>query len=336
MTDDAETKGALPGVIRAAPRRTGFQLQMRFAAIWIALAALLSIGRLLLPQSVELATLLSILPFAAFLTCATIGQTIVIMGRGIDLSPPSIIALSSTVLLGVSGGHDERMWLAMGAALAAAVAVGALNGFLVAILKLNALIVTLSTGAIVTGLTLWYRQSLAAEAKVPAALASFGGSWFFGVPSAVWIVATMTIAIHVLIKKTIVGRRFESVGANPRAAYATGVEIVRYQGGSFAIAALLYGVTAILLSAFIRNPTLEVGGPYLLEPIAAAVLGGTAISGGIGNMFAVAGAAMFLVQLDHSLKMLGVPTSYQLIIQGVAIAFGMWLSEAGRNVGRRY
>jgi ribose transport system permease protein len=116
---DAGTKGAtFPGAVRAAPGRAGLQLQMRFVAIWIALAALLAIGRLLLPASVELATLLSILPFAAFLTCATMGQTIVIMGRGIDLSPPSIIALSSTVLLGVSGGHDERMWLAIGSALA--------------------------------------------------------------------------------------------------------------------------------------------------------------------------------------------------------------------------
>jgi ribose transport system permease protein len=336
MTESAAKSPILESGRRSPPRRTGRQIPMRFAAIWIALAALLAFGRLFLPQSVELATLLSILPFAAFLTAATMGQTIVIMSRGIDLSPPSIIALSSAVLLGVSGGHDERMGLAIAAALFAAIAVGTINGFLVAVLRLNALIVTLSSGAIVSGLTLWYRQSLAAESKVPTALANFGGSWFLGVPSSVWIVAILTIVIHVLVKKTIVGRRFEAVGANPRAAFATGVETMRYQGGSFVAAALLYGVTAILVSAFIRNPTLEVGAPYLLEPIAAAVLGGTAISGGIGNMFAVAGAAIFLVQLDHSLKMLGVPTSYQLIIQGAAIALGMWLSEATRNVGRRF
>ena len=336
MTDAGAKSAILSGVGRVGPGRAGLNIQMRFAAIWIALAALLVVCRLLLPQSVELATLMSILPFAAFLTCATMGQTIVIMSRGIDLSPPSIIALSSTVLLGVSGGRDERIWLAIAAALLAALAVGAVNGFFVAVLKLNALIVTLSSGAIVTGLTLWYRQGLAAESKVPAALADFGGAWILGVPSSVWIVAILTIVIHVLLKKTVVGRRFESVGANPRAAFATGVKIVRYQAGSFVAAALLYGVAAILISAFIRNPTLEVGAPYLLEPIAAAVLGGTAISGGIGNMFAIAGAAIFLVQLDHSLKMLGVPTSYQLVIQGAAIAFGMWLSEATRNIGRRF
>ncbi len=148
---------------------------MRFLAIWIALAALLALGRIFLPQSVEASSLLSILPFAAFLTCATMGQTLVLMSRGIDLSPPAIISLASTTLLGVSGGHDDRMWLGIGVALIAALAVGLVNGLLVALIKLNALIVTLSTGAIVSGLTLWYRQSLAAELKVPAALAEFGG-----------------------------------------------------------------------------------------------------------------------------------------------------------------
>jgi ribose transport system permease protein len=311
----------------------GIQIPMRFVAIWIALALLVLAGRLLLPRSVELTSLMSILPFAAFLACATMGQTLVLMQRGIDLSPPAIISLSSTVLLGVSGGHDGRMALAIGVAL---LAVGLVNGLLVAVLKLNALIVTLSTGAIVSGVTLWYRQSLAAESKVPGLLADFGGSWFLGLPISFWIVAVLTVIITVLMKKTVIGRRFEAAGANPRAAYATGVEVTRYQTGSFVVAAFLYGVTAILLSAFIRNPTLEVGTPYLLGPIAAAVLGGTAISGGIGNMFAVAGAALFLTQLDHSLKMLGLATSYQLIIQGVAIAVGMWLSEATSRVGRRY
>lgn len=317
-----------------APGRA--QPQMRFLAIWIALAAMFVLGGAFLPQSIELSTLLSILPFAAFLACATMGQTLVLMGRGIDLSPPAIISLTSTVLLGVSGGHDDRLLPAIAAALLAAMAVGLVNGVLVAAIKLNALIVTLSTGAIVSGLTLWYRQSLAAESRVPALLANFGGAWFLGLPTSFWIAVALTLTISVLLRKTLIGRRFEAVGANPRAAHATGVAVVRYQAGSFVVAALLYGVASVLLSAFIRNPTLEVGNPYLLGPIAAAVLGGTAIGGGIGSMVAVGGASLFLIQLDHSLKMLGLATSYQLLIQGVAIAVGMWLSEATGRVGRRY
>src|SRR3984957_8478344 len=195
----------------------GVNIQMRFVAIWISLAALVLAGRIFLPQSVELTSLMSILPFAAFLACATMGQTLVLMARGIDLSPPAIISLSSTVLLGVSGGHDDRMALAIGVALFAAAAVGLANGLLVAMLKLNALIVTLSTGAIVSGLTLWYRQSLAAEAKVPGLLADFGGSWFLRLPISFWIVALLTVIITVLMKKTVSASGLEAARRNARA-----------------------------------------------------------------------------------------------------------------------
>jgi ribose transport system permease protein len=80
------------------------------------------------------------------------------------------------------------------------------------------------------------------------------------------------------------------------------------------------------VSAFIRNPTLKVGEPYLLAPIAAAVLGGTAMSGGIGSMVAVAGAALFLTQLGQMLQMLGLSSALQFVVEGVAIALGMALS----------
>ena len=318
----------------AAPRRAPV-LQTRFAAIWVALLVLLIVGRIGLPRSVEPSTILAILPFAAFLTMAAMGQALVMMGRGIDLSVPAIISLTSTVLLGVSGGSNDRMWLAMGVALLAALVVGLINGLLIALLRLNALIVTLAVGAIVQGVTLWYRQGLAAEAKVPEALANFGSAWYLGVPAPAWVAFVMLVVLTILLRKSVIGRRFELVGANPEAAHASGIEIRRYQAGAFIIAALLYGILSIMLSGFIRNPTFEVGNPYLLAPIAAAVLGGTAINGGIGSMIAVTGAALFLTQLDQALKMLGVPTSWQMIIQGLAIATGMWLSEVSARLARR-
>ena len=311
----------------SGPKARGLGLQFRFAAIWIALGLLLLACTVLLPRSINPATLMSIIPFAAFLTIAAMGQAIVIMGRGIDLSVPAIVGLTCSVLLGVSQGSNDRLLLAVFAALAVAVAVGAVNGLLIAVLKLNALIVTLAVGAVTTGINLWYRQSLAAESKVPPALADLGSARLFGIPSTVWLAFAVLALITLLLRKTIIGRRFEAVGANPRAAYATGVEITRYQAGAYILASLLYGMMSLLLAGFIRNPTQDVGAPYLLAPIAAAVLGGTAISGGIGSMVAVAGAALFLVQLDQSLKMIGLPTSNQMILQGIAIAAGMYLSE---------
>jgi ribose transport system permease protein len=126
------------------------------------------------------------------------------------------------------------------------------------------------------------------------------------------------------------GRRFCAAGANPRAAWVAGVNVSSHKLAAYIAAGLFYGIVGILLSAFIRNPTLRVGEPYLLAPIAAAVLGGTAISGGIGSMIAVSGAALFLTQLGQMLKMLGLSSALQYIIEGVAIAFGMAL--AGLNL----
>jgi len=302
-------------------------IQMQFAAIWIALAILVALCALFLPRSISGTSVTSILPFASFLAIAAMGQALVLMARGIDLSVPAIVTLSSTVLLGTSGGANGSAVIGTALALAFAMMVGLVNGVLVAWLKLNALIVTLATGAIVAGLTLWYRGSLPAEAGVPTVLAEFGEARFLGLNTTIWITIALTLVLTVLLRRTQLGRRFEAVGANPRAAYATGVEIRRYQAGAFVAASLLYGIVGVLLSAFIRNPTLDVGNPYLLAPIAAAVLGGTAISGGIGSMIAVAGAALFLTQLGQALKVLGLETSWQMMFQGVAIALGMFLSE---------
>lgn len=330
----ASTELAAPAF--AAPRRPVLpRLPMRFLAIWIALAVLVAACAVFLPRSVAPTTIQTVLPFVAFLAIAAMGQALVLMGRGIDLSVPSIVSLSSAVLLGVSQGSDDRLWLAIGAALLAAVCIGAVNGFLVAVLRMNALIVTLATGAVVGGVTLWYRQGLAAEAKVPGSLADFASSRVAGLPISVWFAVGLGILLTIGLRKTAAGRRFEAVGANPRAAHATGIRTARYQAGAFILAALLYGILALLLSGFIRNPTLEVGNPYLLAPIAAAVLGGTAISGGIGSMIAVLGASMFVMQLDQASKMMGLATSWQLVVQGVAIAAGMWLSEAASRSGRR-
>lgn len=298
----------------------------RFLAIWGALAALVIIGAIFLPRSIAPGTILSILPFAAFLAIASMGQALVIMVRGIDLSVPAIVTLSSTMLLGISGGSNDQLLVAIIGALALSALVGLANGVLYSVFRLNALIVTMAVGAIVSGLTLWYRRGLPAEATVPTAISEFGSARFLGVNSLVWITAVLVLVLSLLLRKTVIGRRFETVGANPRAAYATGFEVMRYQIGAFVAAGLLYGVVGILLSAFIRNPTLEVGAPYLLAPIAAAVLGATAISGGIGSMLAVTGAALFLTQLGQMLRMVGLDTSYQMIIQGMAIALGMWLS----------
>jgi ribose/xylose/arabinose/galactoside ABC-type transport system permease subunit len=102
----------------------------------------------LLPRSIQPSAVLAILPFAAFLAVAAMGQALVIMARGIDLSVPATVTLASTALLSFSGGADGNIPRAIIGALASAALVGLVNGLLVAVLRLNALIVTLAVAAI--------------------------------------------------------------------------------------------------------------------------------------------------------------------------------------------
>jgi ribose transport system permease protein len=324
------------GARRPVPAAAG-AVQMRFAAIWIALIALLVLGWIVAPRSLEdPAGLLAVLPLAAFLCLTAMGEGLVLMSRGIDLSIPAIIALSSTVLLGVSAGRNEEVVIAILAALAFATFIGLVNGFLVAAAKLNALIVTLAVGAITQGATLWYRETLPQESRVPPVLADWGGSRILDINVSVWVTAVLVIVLTVILRKTTWGRRFSAAGANPRAAWIAGINVAAYQIAAFTVAGFLYGVAGVVISAFIRNPTLNVGDAYLLAPIAAAVLGGTAITGGIGSMVAIGGAALFLNHLQHLLKMLGLSSAFQFIIYGVAIATGMALAESRFRLRQRW
>jgi ribose transport system permease protein len=305
----------------------GTRFQMRFAAIWIAMLFLIMFGAIVVPRSLLPSTFLAIIPLAAFLALTAAGEAVVIMTRGIDLSIPAIVTLASTAILGFSGGHNDYLTSAIVAALVLATVIGLINGFLVAVFELNALIATLAVGAITAGLTLWYRESLPQESRVPPQLAEWGDTRLFGLNLSVWVAVLVVALLTILLRRTTVGRRFSAVGANPRTAWVSGINVTAYRIASFAVAGFLYGIVGILLSAFIRNPTLRVGEPYLLAPIAAAVLGGTAISGGVASMVAVAGAALFLTQLDQMMKMLGLSSAFQLVIEGIAIALGMVLAN---------
>lgn len=327
--------------VRHGRRRA--RVQMRFLGIWIALGLLLIASAILVPRSLLPTSILAIIPFAAFLAITAMGEALVLMSRGIDLSIPAIVTLSSTLILGVSGGADAELLPAIAMALLISAAVGLLNGTLVALFKLNPLVVTLAVGTVLMGATIWYRESITQEARVPPMLADWGGSRLLQVNVSVWVAILVGALLTVVLRLTSRGRRFIAVGANPKAAWIAGIGVARYQIAAYAGAGLLYGIAGILLSAFIRNPTLDVGNAYLLAPIAAAVLGGTAITGGVGSMLAVGGAALFLTHLGQILVMMGLSTAVQFIIHGAAIAIGMALaglqvaavrSTAARWLGR--
>jgi ribose/xylose/arabinose/galactoside ABC-type transport system permease subunit len=267
-----------------------------------------------------------VLPLTSFLILVALGQMLVIMTGGIDLSVPSTMTLAALITVGVARGADERIALAIITALAVSALIGLTNGLLIGVLKLNALIITLAVGQIVRGILNNYATSVANEASVPPSLSEWATAQFLGMGYIFWLAILVTILMALMLRYSGIGRRFQSVGANPSAAWIAGLRVNIYIIFAYMVGAIFYGLGGVLLAAFIRSPTQGLGAPYLLGPIAAVVIGGASLHGGLASTISTWIAAFFLTILSQMLRVLGLPTSLQFVVFGLAIIGGMALS----------
>src|SRR5204862_5614756 len=151
------------------------------------------------------------------------------------------------------------------------------------ILKLNPLIVTLATGQIVLAFGLKYSREVASGENVPGGLSSWAAEKPFGISSVFWTGAAITVAVALVLRYTAAGRRFQAVGANPRAAWMAGLHVRTHVVFAYTAAGTLYGVAAVLLAGIRINVDPAFGAGYLLAPIAAVVIAGASLSGGLAS-----------------------------------------------------
>jgi ribose transport system permease protein len=263
------------------------------------------------------------LPFAAALAIASLGQTLVVMQGGIDLSVAGGFSLYVVIVTKYPAGDNTRLWPAIGIAFLAAIAAGLLNGFLVGRMRLNPIVATLGTNALLFGAVLWYTAGI--PTTTTARLARVGGGTWLGIPAPVYFAVITTALVTAVVKLTPAGRRFEGVGANATAARVAGLPVERHQAAAYVWAQLLYCLAAILHAGIVNQPTAYEGNPYLLATVAAVVLGGTSLLGGRGNLVATAIAALFLSQLDQFVLALGVSYATRTLVQAAALAVGVAL-----------
>jgi ribose transport system permease protein len=154
-------------------------------------------------------------------------------------------------------------------------------------------------------------------------LQSFANGTILGIDTPIVIAIAITAIVAFIVKKTVIGRRFEAVGANPVAARAAGVQPTRYQIGAYVGASLLYCCAGVFLAGVISTPSATQGDTYLLPSVAAVVLGGTSLLGGVGSPVATAVGALFLSQLDQFVLTTGVSSAVQYLVQAAALAIGI-------------
>jgi ribose transport system permease protein len=302
---------------------------------WSALAVLLFWAVLsAVTNRFSIASLSGIFLSASFLTVSGIGQMFVVTtGRGnIDLSIPSVLTLNAYIALLTVRGQDANLALGVCVALGVGFAVGLFNAALVVRLKVPAIIATLATGYVLATATLLANRSIHGFAVSPA-LKFLAAGRISGAPIMLLICIALIVVTEFVLRRTVYGRTLSAVGQSRAAARLAGVAVDRVITIAFVISAVLASVLGLVLGAYVGGAFLEMGQPFLLQSIAAVVVGGTLIFGGSATAIGVFSASVLLILLVTLMQIMQLPPGSQDMLQGLVVI--LVLALAGRGAVRR-
>lgn|GEM_PF-139819 len=299
----------------------------------IATTALIVGGGAIAPSTVSISALQLMLPFFAVLAVASIGQHLVIQQRGLDLSVAGIMSFSAVIVSALpsseAGVPETLAFVAL--ALTMGLGVGAVNGVLVALLRVNSLVASIGMNSLMLGITMHVTRGFSQQAPPP--LNKFGIGKFLEVPLTIYVMLVIAAIAIFVLEKTTVGRRFAASSVNPDAAIAVGIPLNGYRIATYALAGLCYAAAGVLLASYVLSPTVFSGMPYLLATVAAVVVGGNPIGGGArGSVTATILGALFLTYLGQLVLAVGFETSAQNIVQAIIIIASVGVVEVGRRL----
>ncbi|MDF2618534.1 MAG: inner-rane translocator [Xanthobacteraceae bacterium] len=296
------------------------------------------------PQFYGPINIINILRNTALLTIVACGQALVIIGGGFDLSVGAVVALASVVTAKTMGliaasfpGNDALVITGgLAAGLGSGAAVGLINGLCVARLKVSGFVVTLGTMSATAGVALMITSGIPVYGMPQSFVRDFGRVQFFGLPTAIYV-ALIVLAVMVFVqRRTLFGRYVYAIGGNTDAAIVSGVGIRRHLVGTYVLSGVLAALTGILLTAQVGSGQASFGGDrMMLQSIAAAVIGGVSLRGGVGRVEIVAISALFLTILGNALNLLHIDSRLQPVFLGVIMVAAVALDELGRRRKQR-
>ena len=315
--------------------RNWFQSTNARIAGAFAMALLLQlVGTLLIPGYSAPFAIRALLVIASLLAVASIGQTLVVILGGIDLSIPFVIGFANVVAAQLYGqGWNFALVCFLVGILA--IAIGALNGLISRGLNIHPLIVTLGIGMIVHGAVLLWTGGFP-SGSAPEAVSSFvsiGGSVGpLPVPLLVPCLVVLTALIVLVLARTPYGRRLYAVGSNPEAAPLALIDPLRMWVVTYAASAFFAAVAGVLLLGFTGSAYGDVGQPYLFQTIAAVVVGGAALVGGRGSYLGTIAGVLVLTEINTLLIGLGFRPSTVQAALGLVILLLVSLYGRERHV----
>ncbi len=306
----------------------------------ILLLAVVAAMAVIEPKFIGLNNVLNILRNASFLSIVACGEAFVLIAGGFDLSVGSVVALASVLgakvmascAIAYPGAPALAVALGVLAGLGGGLATGLINGLCVAFLRINGFVVTLGTMSATLGVALILTNGIPVYGMPSGFVSGFGRAQWFHLPTAIYV-AALVVGLGVFVqRRTLFGRYVFAIGGNVHAATVSGVPTRGYLIATYMVSGLLAAATGLLLTAQVGSGQASFGGDrMMLQAIAAAVIGGVSLRGGIGKMEMVALGAAFLTILTNALNLLRVDSKLQLVCIGVIMVAAVAIDEWGRR-----
>lgn len=303
----------------------------RIPAVFFALVLMIAALALISPRSAEPSNIINFVRQGAPLALAAIGQTVVMISGGLDLSIGSVVVLSDVMAAQMISGREDMVIPVILLILLIGGLIGLVNGTLVVFFRVTPFIATLGMNFVVYGAALLYSGG-APRGDIPPGMRFWGNGFIAGViPAAAVVLLVVALIAAFLISRTTFGRQLVAIGANNRSAYLSGVAVRRTTLLAYVFSGVMAAGAGLLLVAFVGVGTLEVGTDFLLGSIAAAVIGGTPFEGGRGTVLGTFGGVLFLMILYSLLTALALPTSGRRIAEGIIILAAIALYARSRD-----
>jgi ribose transport system permease protein len=300
--------------------------QLRMLLVLIALVAVFSV---LSPHFLNAGNFSAIGLTISVIGIVCIGQTLALLTGTFDLSVGSVAGFCGIVVAQLTKqGGSYPLMLLLGIGIGALI--GLANGLLIAKAKVNALITTLGMMTIFEGATFLASNGFAVGVNTPE-FRFLGTTQLFGIPLPIFILVFLYIVFYLILRFTVFGRYVYSIGGNPEAARLSGINVDRIRILVFVIIGALAAFGGSLLASRLGSAQTTAGNQYPLNSIGACVLGGIAITGGVGNLFGALIGVAIIGALKSGLIMVNMPSYYQWVANGIVLILAVYLDTRRRR-----
>ncbi|MGH8988772.1 MAG: ABC transporter permease [Acidimicrobiales bacterium] len=332
LGDSPEPTASRPAVLSVS---TAKRLILDYGMIWAAVITVV-VCQVLFSGFLSLANIRVMLNEGAPLGIIAVGQTLVILVGGFDLSVGAVLAMTSVVY--ATWAQHNTLFLAGFVAMLFGLVFGLVNAALVTRFKINAFIATLATGSAIGGFSYIYSKSLPITVNKPA-FATLGTANWGGVPIDAWLMLGAFVVFQLLLRYLKYGRSIYAVGGNREAARLMGLRVSALTGSCFVVSALLAGFGGLIMASHLSLGEANFSGNFALDSIAIVVIGGTTLSGGEGSIWRTAVGFVIIESITDLLNAKAVNSEWSDVVVGAILVGAVGMDYLTRRLrdssGRR-